>query len=48
MQLEAAQAAEIVEAALALHVLADTKAPLAFLGDTREFADWMGLEFIFD
>ena len=40
--------AELVEAALALQVLTDSRTNLAFLGDTQAFADWMGLMLIFD
>ena len=44
------QAAEIVEAALALQVLASLRPPsaMAFLGNTRDFADWLSLDFMFD
>ena len=44
------QAAETVEAALALQVISSVRPPpaLAFLGDTRAFADWLSLDFIFD
>ena len=44
------QAAEIVKAALALQVLASLRpaAAMAFLGNTRDFADWLSLDFMFD
>ena len=44
------QVAEIVQAALALQVLASLRpaAAMAFLGNTRDFADWLSLDFIFD
>ena len=43
-------AAETVGAALALQVLASVRPPpaLSVLGDTRAFADWLSLDFIFD
>ena len=48
MQREIAHTAEEVEAALSLQVLSSVRAPLVFLGDTRDFADWLSLDFIFD
>ena len=47
-RMNALHAAETVEAALSLQVLASVRAPLVFLGDTREFMDWMSQDFIFD
>ena len=47
-QMDTLHAAETVEAALSLQVLASVRAPLGFLGDTREFADWLSQDFIFD
>ena len=46
--LDAQNAEETVEAALSLQVLTSVRAPLDFLGDTREFMDWMSLDFIVD
>ena len=44
------QAAESVEAARALQVLASLRpsSAMAFLGNTRDFADWLSLDFMFD
>ena len=40
--------ADLVEAALALHVLTKSRTPLGFLGGKKVFADWLGLVLIFD